>query len=218
MKTDVLFEKKDGKLVIKLDKDVEFTEIKSKLSQILKKSSDTFSNIHAPIIVKGRRLSGDEEIEVRNMISEKTELEVKIDRPKQMGLATIDNIFNKDTTISLTKVVKGTIRSGQRIEFEGSVIILGDVNGGAEVIAEGNVVVLGSLKGTVYAGIKGNPNAFVVALEMNPVQIKIGDIIEIVYFKTTLKVKVLQLDQNAKKINADDLYEIIEVKENLIEK
>lgn len=48
--------------------------------------------------------------------------------------------------------------------------------------------------------------------------LKIGDIIEIVYFKTTLKVKVLELDQNAKKINADDLYEVIEVKENLIEK
>lgn len=177
MKTDVLFEKKDNKLVIKLDKDVEFSEIKSKLSQILKKSSDTFSNILTPIIIKGRRLSGDEEVEIRNMISEKTEIEVKFDRPKQMGLATIDNIFNKDTTISVSKVVKGTIRSGQRIEFEGSVIVLGDVNGGAEIIAEGNVIVLGDLRGFAHAGAKGNRSAYVAANTIAPTQLRIADVI-----------------------------------------
>lgn len=177
MKTDVLFEKKDNKLVIKLDKDVEFSEIKSKLSQILKKSSDTFLNIHAPIIVKGRRLSDDEEVEIKNMISEKTEFEVKIDRPKQMGLATIDNIFNKDTTISMSKVVKGTIRSGQRIEFEGSVIVLGDVNGGSEIIAEGNVIVLGDLRGFAHAGARGNRSAYVAANTIAPTQLRIADVI-----------------------------------------
>ena len=72
---------------------------------------------------------------------------------------------------------KGTLRSGQVLESDSSIIILGDVNPGAKILSAGNVVVLGSLKGTVYAGIKGNPNAFVVALEMHPVQIKIGDII-----------------------------------------
>ena len=177
MKTDVLFEKKDNKLVIKLDKDVEFSEIKKKLSQILKKSSDTFLNILNPIVIKGRRLSGDEEIEIRNMISEKTEIEVKFDRPKQMGLATIDNIFNKDTTISVSKVVKGTIRSGQRIEFEGSVIVLGDVNGGAEIIAEGNVIVLGDLRGFAHAGAKGNRSAYVAANTIAPTQLRIADVI-----------------------------------------
>lgn len=44
--------------------------------------------------------------------------------------------------------------------------------------------------------------------------LKIGDIIEIVYFKSTLKVKVLGLDQNAKKKEADDLYEVISVIDN----
>ena len=94
-----------------------------------------------------------------------------------MGLATIDNIFNKDTTISTTKVCRGTIRSGQRIEFEGSVIILGDVNGGAEVIAEGNVVVLGTLRGFAHAGAKGNRSAFVAAESISPTQLRIADVI-----------------------------------------
>lgn len=177
MKTDVLFEKKENKLVITLDKNVDYSEIKEKLSQVLKMSSDTFLDINSPIIIRGRRLLDYQENEVRNMIAEKTEIEVKFDRPKQMGLATIDNIFNKDTTISTTKVIRGTIRSGQRIEFEGSVVILGDVNGGSEVIAEGNVIVLGNLRGFAHAGAKGNRSAFVAAETIAPTQLRIADVI-----------------------------------------
>jgi septum site-determining protein MinC len=72
---------------------------------------------------------------------------------------------------------KGTLRSGQMLESESSIIILGDVNPGAKVIAKGNVIILGSLKGNVYAGANGNEDAFVVALEMAPIQIRIGDTI-----------------------------------------
>ena len=72
---------------------------------------------------------------------------------------------------------KGTLRSGQMLESESSIIILGDINPGAKVIAKGNVIILGSLKGNIYAGANGNEDAFVVALEMAPIQIRIGDTI-----------------------------------------
>ena len=55
--------------------------------------------------------------------------------------------------------------------------MLGDVNPGAKIIAKGNIVVLGSLKGNAYAGAAGDETAFVAALDMDPVQIKIGDVI-----------------------------------------
>ena len=41
----------------------------------------------------------------------------------------------------------------------------------------GSVVILGALKGIVNAGMDGMAGAFVVALEMDPVQIRIGDLI-----------------------------------------
>ena len=72
---------------------------------------------------------------------------------------------------------KGTLRSGQVFESDGSVVVLGDVNPGGKVVAKGSVIVLGSLKGNIFAGVDGNENAFVVALEMSPMQIKIGEII-----------------------------------------
>ena len=63
------------------------------------------------------------------------------------------------------------------LEAETSIIILGDVNAGAKVVSKGNVVVLGSLKGTIYVGAAGNENAFVAALSMDPMQIRIADVI-----------------------------------------
>ena len=70
-----------------------------------------------------------------------------------------------------------TIRSGQRIDFEGSIVVLGDVNGGAEVVAEGNIIVLGNLRGFAHAGAKGNRSAFIAANSITPTQLRIADII-----------------------------------------
>lgn len=72
---------------------------------------------------------------------------------------------------------KGTLRSGQVLEFDTSIVILGDINAGAQVVSAGNVVVLGKLLGNVYAGASGRSNSFVVALQMYPTQIRIGDVI-----------------------------------------
>lgn len=177
MNTEVFFENKNGKLVITLNKDVSYAEIKEKLNKILSASDTVFDDIKSPIIVTGKRLLDGEEIEIENMIKEKTDAEVKIERPKQMGLATINNIFTKDTTVIQTKVIKGMLRSGRRIDFEGSIVVLGDVNSGAEIIAEGNVIILGKLRGFAHAGAKGNRSAFIAATEINPTQLRIADII-----------------------------------------
>lgn len=205
MKTDVLFEKKENRLVITLNKDASYADIKEKLLQILNMGTDNFSNIAGVITIKGRRLSTDEETEIRNIFAERTKLELKFEMPKQMGLATIDNIFNKDITISSTKVFRGTVRSGKRIEYEGSIIVLGDVNGGGEIIAEGNITVLGNLRGFAHAGAKGNRSAFVAAEAINPTQLRIADVImknereknnlELGYEIATIKMGEIEIDK-----------------------
>lgn len=43
--------------------------------------------------------------------------------------------------------------------------------------------------------------------------LKVGDTLEINYYKKKMIVKVLSLNENAKKDEADGMYEIIEVKE-----
>lgn len=86
-------------------------------------------------------------------------------------------VFPEDEVGKHGQFYRGILRSGQKIEVDGSFVILGDVNPGAQIIAGGNVVILGSLKGTVYAGYPTDRNAIVAALNMEPMQIQIGDFI-----------------------------------------
>ena len=72
---------------------------------------------------------------------------------------------------------RGTLRSGQVIESESSVTIIGDVNPGAKIISGGNIVILGALKGNAHAGSGGDRSCFIFALDMQPIQIQIGDLI-----------------------------------------
>jgi septum site-determining protein MinC len=60
------------------------------------------------------------------------------------------------------------------MRYDGNVVIMGDVNPGGQVTATGHVIVLGSLKGTVHAGANGDESAYVLALRLRPIQIRIG--------------------------------------------
>ena len=70
--------------------------------------------------------------------------------------------------------VRQTVRSGNRIEFPGPVVVLGDVNPGGEIIAGGSVIVWGRLRGVVHAGAAGDEKAVVCALELAPTQLRIA--------------------------------------------
>ena len=92
-----------------------------------------------------------------------------------LGLHSIKKTFYKEVATSETKFHKGSLRSGQRLEYEGSLVIIGDVNAGAEVVAGENIVILGTLRGLAHAGAKGNKDAVIEASEIEAVQIRIAD-------------------------------------------
>lgn len=70
--------------------------------------------------------------------------------------------------------LKQTLRSGQTVSHKGDLLIVGDVNPGAEIMAEGDITVWGSLRGIAHAGIGGNTNAEIRALNLQPIQIRIA--------------------------------------------
>jgi septum site-determining protein MinC len=73
-----------------------------------------------------------------------------------------------------TRIVLGPVRSGVILEHRGHLIVFGDVNPGAEIRAEGNIVVLGRLRGTAHAGIGNEAGGFILALRLEPQQLRIG--------------------------------------------
>ena len=52
--------------------------------------------------------------------------------------------------------LRQTVRSGQSIRHDGTIVICGDVNPGAEVIATGDIIVFGTLRGVAHAGAAGD--------------------------------------------------------------
>ena len=74
---------------------------------------------------------------------------------------------------------EGTVRSGDRISSNGNLCIIGDVNPGAIVSAKTNIYVWGKLLGIAFAGKSGNNNASIASLYLNPLQLRIADVIAI---------------------------------------
>lgn len=73
-------------------------------------------------------------------------------------------------------MLRGIVRSGQKIETKKHILIQGDVNPGSEISAGGDVIVLGKLAGKVHAGFPQNSEAIIFALEFKPTQVAIGDV------------------------------------------
>ena len=72
-------------------------------------------------------------------------------------------------------VHRGTLRSGDHLQANGTVLVLGDVNPGARISAGGHVLVWGRLRGSAHAGCQGDAEARIVALQLRPLQLRIAD-------------------------------------------
>lgn len=164
-----------------LDPDIPFQELLGYIADKFMESEKFFKNARMAISFDGRKLSPEEEYRIIDMISQKSSIHIAciIDNDEireQYTKQKMDEYLAAESG-NTGRFYKGTLRSGQVLECETSIIIIGDVNPGAKIVSGGNIVILGALKGTAYAGASGNEECFVTALDMNPVQIKIGNII-----------------------------------------
>lgn len=77
------------------------------------------------------------------------------------------------------RIYYGTVRSGQKIETEHTLVVFGDVNSGAELIAGGDIIILGNFRGVAHAGAYDETGGgrIIMALNMQPTQLRIGSII-----------------------------------------
>ena len=164
-------------LIIKLNAEESQKEIVDSLKKKITQLKKLYKDSKMPILVSGKNLNEQERVEIRNIIQEKIDVKISFDAPLELGLHGIKKSFNQEIESSQTKFHRGSVRSGQRIEYEGSIVVLGDVNGGAEVIAADNVVVLGVLRGLAHAGARGNKKAIIAAASIDCKQIRIADII-----------------------------------------
>lgn len=161
-------------LTVYLTDEGDFVQILESLRDKLKNSGDFFAGSIVSVQLGKRELSW---MELSSLVSEleQSGLEVRIGggETKKSSAPKRQPEEPKETT----RLVKGTLRSGQRVNFDGTVVVLGDVNPGAEVVASGDIIILGACRGVCHAGAKGDYKSSVLALRLKPTQLRIADYI-----------------------------------------
>ncbi|SEF44351.1 septum site-determining protein MinC [Butyrivibrio sp. Su6] len=187
-------------IILVLDNETPFEELKVETAERFEEASGFLGHNSMGLIVRGRRLSEKEEKEIVDIITEHSQLKIvcvideeseeerlfKSVNTKDIGpsqksetdeMATPEHIVQDYNNNAL--IYNGNLRSGQDISCEQSVVILGDVKPGASVVSYGSIFILGELRGNAFAGAGGDRGAFVMALDLNPLQVRIADSIAI---------------------------------------
>ncbi|MBQ7463816.1 MAG: septum site-determining protein MinC [Lachnospiraceae bacterium] len=199
-------------IILKLSDEGDFEKLLPEIEKKFKESASFFGNRHMILSIEGRDVDDMEAGEILELLVKHTRLKVDTimvqdrvledkfqailgDDPRhEIEIARLrkDNAVLLKAIGQLTaaldpmniQIHKGTLRGGTDIEALGSVMILGDVKPGATVTAGGSIFVMGALQGTADAGAYGDAEAFIMAFNMDPMQVRISDAIAISQEKT----------------------------------
>ena len=175
----VIKSSKAGMTVI-LDPDLPFGELLEAIGKKFRESARFWGSVQMTLTLEGRDLTAAQEFAIVDTITKNSQIEVlclldtDAERIERCEKALNDKLMELNSQTG--QFYRGTLKRGDCLESEASIVIIGNVDHGARVTAKGNVIVLGELKGTVTAGVSGNPQAVVMALDMAPLQIRIGDL------------------------------------------
>ena len=181
MKNAVIIKSFPNGLSIFLDSELPFSQLLEEIALKFSESANFFKDASMVVSFEGRLLSDLEERQIVDTISANSRLNIVCimgkdeETDKNFVKALQQLSFYQDVLENAGQFYKGTLKDGQILETENSIIVLGDVYPGACIISSKDIVVLGGLYGQAYAGGNGEEGHFVVALEMSPEKLKIGD-------------------------------------------
>jgi len=181
MKNTVVIKSYKNGLAVYLDSEMEFSLLCEQVALKFKDSARFFGDMRVAVSFEGRELSAREENLLVDAICRNSSLNVvcvvgkdeKKDQMFQNTMEAFERFFPK--TEDTGQFYRGSLKNGQILETQGSVVIIGDVEEGCSVMATKDIIVLGKLSGNAYAGGDGLREHFIAALEMAPQKLKIGD-------------------------------------------
>lgn len=182
MKHSVIIKSFQNGIVLHLDPEIPFEELLTDIEDKFRESSTFFKDAKMALSIKGRNISDEEEQKILDAIAENSRLRIiclvgedeETNQHFVKALQQTDSERN-DSSSSDGHFYRGTLKNGEILETEASIVILGDVYPGSAIISAKDIIVLGGLFGAAYAGGNGSPGHYVAALEMAPEKLKIGD-------------------------------------------
>ena len=160
-------------LTVYLDHTIPFYELLKALAAKFKETARFWGAVQMTLTLEGRDLTSAEEFQIVNTITENSNIEIlclldtDAERIERCEKALNEKLLELSSQTG--QFYRGDLKSGDVLESEASIVVIGDVERGAKIV-------LGSLKGAVSAGVTGNMNSVLVALEMAPSQVKIAEL------------------------------------------
>ncbi len=151
-------------------------DVIKELEDKMPKLKEFYKNEKMPMRITGKLFTEGEIENIKKIINRDLDVKVIFDDPSELlGLHAIKKTYESEIEISETRYLQTSLRSGQREEYSGSLVIIGDVNSGAEVVAGGNITIVGTLRGVAHAGANGNIKAIITANLVEETQIRIAN-------------------------------------------
>jgi len=181
MRDIVAFKGKQSSLEIEIADEADFSDALKAITERLEAKRSFFEG-SACVNVVGGSLDADQKDELSNMLKRDfgmlcVEFEGGIKRTRQNLFRAQRSEQNEEKPAEFKTrpvsqkegsavFIRETVRNGQRIDYDGDIVVCGDVNFGGELVATGNIAVMGALRGKAHAGAGGDENAVVTAYRL----------------------------------------------------
>ncbi|MBD5460907.1 MAG: septum site-determining protein MinC [Lachnospiraceae bacterium] len=181
MKEAVLIKSYQNGISLILSDECSFEDLLHEIAARFSQARNFFGTARMALSIDGRTLDCTEELQVIDTIRQNSDLNIVcvIGKDEPANQRFISAIEETDRRISPDggegQFYKGTLKNNQTLETERSIVVLGDVYPGSTIISARDIIILGGLYGEAYAGGNGSDSHYVVALEMEPEKLKIGD-------------------------------------------
>ena len=179
MKDNILIKKFPNGIRLYLNPDLDVEDLIKEIAAKFNQSRHFFRDAKVALAFEGRELTDDEERQIITTIQLNSDIEIlciigKNEETDRNFVKAIQKVDFQHTD-NYGHFYRGTLKNNQKIEVDSSVVILGDVYPGSCIVASKDIIILGGLYGEAYAGVGSEESHYIVALEMSPEKIKIGD-------------------------------------------
>ncbi|MBQ8823186.1 MAG: septum site-determining protein MinC [Lachnospiraceae bacterium] len=173
-----------------LNEEASFEAIVEEVGVKFSASKAFFGKGNMALSYEGKQLSTEEEIALVEKIRESCDVNIMciVGKDEETGrqfAKAVEGMEEKALIDRAGQFYKGSLRNDETIETDGSIVILGDVHPGCSVVSGKSIIIIGGLYGEACAGMNGQEGAYVAALDMNPMKLRIGDF----KYKSTGKAK-----------------------------
>lgn len=180
MKNLIVMKSFQNGISIYMDEEADFAEILAETADKFRNARAFFKDVKVALSLEGRNLSSEEEKAMIETITDNSDVQIicLVGKNEESNRGIIKALKRVETEKEEYngRFHKGSLKAGQTLETEGSVVIIGNVEKDATVVASKDIIIIGSLFGEAYAGASGDESHFIIALKFEPQSCKIGDV------------------------------------------